>query len=237
MEAPPAAPRGRSKQTLANLTGAFGPGVLRAWFATLRLERIGDELFDETKRQAGAAIFAFWHGNQFVFAHTHRRRGIHVLVSKHADGELIARPLSRLGFVTVRGSTTRGGSAALRKLVRIGRKGHHLAITPDGPKGPRHRVQAGVITLARLTGLPILTGSWAASRTWEIDSWDGFRVPKPFTRIVTVMERTGILVPRDAGPDEEERCRVQLEDALLEGGRRAERYLRDGVLAAGGNGA
>ena len=230
-----AARKRRSKATLVRLSWRLGPGLIRAIFATPRIETVGAEIHRRVRRGGRNVIFAFWHHDQLLFAHTHRRQGIHVMVSRHADGDLITGPLTGAGFRFVRGSTTTGGSAALRRMVRLGREGRDLAITPDGPRGPRHEVQPGVITLARLTGLPILLGSWTADRLWELNGWDRFRVPKPFSRIVVVLGGP-FVVPRDADAAEEERLRRQLGEMLLQDGHRAEAYLRTGVRRAEGNG-
>jgi hypothetical protein len=113
---------------------------------------------------------------------TYRGTEAHILISQHRDGELIHRIVSRFGFRSVRGSTTRGGAAALRDLIRLGRSGVDLVITPDGPKGPRHVAQPGVVQLAQATGLPIVpltfccskknssragTASWSRTRSAE----------------------------------------------------------------------
>src|SRR5438552_8676350 len=110
----------------------------------------------------------------------YRGSRVKIFISAHRGGELIARILTWFGFGAVRGSTTRGGSQALRQLVRAGRAGADLVVTPDGPRGPRCRAQAGVIELATLTGLPILPITFAASKKKLFGSWDRFEVPMPF---------------------------------------------------------
>jgi hypothetical protein len=89
---------------------------------------------------------------------------VYALISQHQDGELIHRIVARLGVGSVRGSTTRGGASALRRLIRLGRRGGDLAITPDGPRGPRHHAQIGVIQLAKATGLPIVPVTFSCSK-------------------------------------------------------------------------
>ena len=113
-------------------------------------------------------ILVFWHDQQFMMplAYLAYRKGAsaHILISQHRDGELIRRIVKGFGFGTVRGSTTRGGITALRQLIRLGQAGEDLVVTPDGPKGPRHVVQKGVVYLAQVTGLPILPLSFACSK-------------------------------------------------------------------------
>src|SRR5206468_6190352 len=100
-------------------------------------------------------LYAFWHEHLLLPAYHYGRRDIRVLISTHADGQLIAEVCRRLGFGLVRGSTTRGGVEAVRQMLRDG-GASHLAITPDGPRGPRRRVQPGVSFLASRTGLPVV---------------------------------------------------------------------------------
>jgi hypothetical protein len=103
-----------------------------------------------------------------------------VLVSRHRDGEAIARVISKMGFDTVRGSTTRGGALALIELVGLSLSGNEVAITPDGPRGPRHQAKEGILYLAQKSGLPIQPIAVGFSDFWELRSWDRFRIPKPF---------------------------------------------------------
>jgi len=103
------------------------------------------------------AIFAFWHGRLLMMPYARRYFGreFAVMVSRHKDGELIARIVNRLGILTPRGSTTRGGASGLKDTIRLSRSGVCVTLTPDGPKGPRYEVQMGVIQTAKVTSLPI----------------------------------------------------------------------------------
>jgi len=113
----------------------------------------------------------------------------------------------------VRGSTSKGGGAALRRMVEIARDGRRLAVTPDGPRGPRHSYQMGTIYLARLTGLPILNAGVGLTRYWTLPSWDRFMVPKPGALAVYKVDEP-VYVPRRASRDELEALRVRLENRL-----------------------
>ena len=220
------------RPVLLLLAGLIAPILLRVIGSTWRFRIIGSWRHRRARRDGQKVIMACWHQAQLPFIYTHRGQGIRVLVSYHADGELLARLLEGLGYRTVRGSTTRGGASALKGLVRLARAGHDLAITPDGPRGPRYKVQPGVITLARLTGLPILRGAWAASRVWEFRSWDRFRIPKPFARIVAI-HGGPYRVPRDLSEEEEEACRQELEKDLRAETDRAQEALRGGLAVPG----
>lgn len=134
--------------------------------------------------QAGEAfILAFWHRHLLLMPYSYRRGRITVLISQHRDGELIARVMHGFGYETSRGSSTRGGAAGFRDLLRKVRDGYDLGITPDGPKGPAGVVKPGTIQLAALAGVPIVPVAMAASRAKRLRSWDRFVVPYPFCRV------------------------------------------------------
>src|SRR5262249_12221116 len=116
----------------------------------------------------------------------HRHEGIAVLVSRHRDGELITRVIERLGYVTGRGSSTRGGGQGAREMVAWAERGRHLAITPDGPRGPAERVKDGTFYLAARTGRRVVPIGIGSSPAWALRSWDRFRVPRPFARICII---------------------------------------------------
>jgi lysophospholipid acyltransferase (LPLAT)-like uncharacterized protein len=147
---------------------------------TLRIYRTGDR--DPGRK----VIYAFWHGGLLVPLFTHRRRRISILISQHRDGEIIARITRILGYDPVRGSSTRGGAMGLRQLVRKAVSGRCLAVTPDGPRGPRHVFQSGAVKLAQLTGYPILPVGIGVKRKRLLGSWDRFMVPLPFSSCVYV---------------------------------------------------
>jgi len=142
-------------------------------------------------------IYAFWHGYILPLTYTHRRLGVYVLVSWNRDGEYITRVLGRMGFNTIRGSTSRGGHSALRRVISTGRSGRSLAFTPDGPRGPRHSVQDGVVVAAAMSGVPIVPLEAHPDRAWTLRSWDRFVIPKPFSRCGVVMDEL-LHVPRHA---------------------------------------
>jgi lysophospholipid acyltransferase (LPLAT)-like uncharacterized protein len=138
----------------------LGSSFIRLLHATLRVRHI-----DVVKMNAlPQYIIAFWHEHLAMMLHSAYRRPIRVLVSQSRDGELIASALSFYGADVVRGSSTRGATAALRDLIRGARKGANVAFTPDGPKGPRRIAKEGVIYLAQATGLPIVPAAFAAKK-------------------------------------------------------------------------
>lgn len=166
-------------------------------------------------------IFAIWHNRLALALMLYRRyvarrdrsRKLVALVSASRDGGLLARILELFGVQPVRGSSSRRGARALREMVAWGERGHDLAITPDGPRGPRYVVQEGVISTAQLTGLPIVPVCYRLK--WKIcmNSWDGFQIPLPFTRC-EVMTGPALRVPREATDAEREALRLRLEEEL-----------------------
>ena len=158
--------------------------VIRLLGATLRFENVcapgvvvGDTI-------PGPTVFAFWHRSLLLAAYRFRGLGIAILISRSFDGELIARTVERLGFVAVRGSSTRGGSVGLRGMQRAYEAGAICAFTADGPKGPALVAKAGAVQLAEICG-----AEWVGAfeltpeRAWRLQSWDGFVVPRPFARV------------------------------------------------------
>ncbi len=161
----------------------------------------------------GAAIYAFWHARlplMWAFPGVDRER-THVLISAHRDGRLIARVMERLGLHVVTGSKSKGGAQALLGMIRLLRRGACIGITPDGPRGPRMRVQEGTIALARAAGVPILPITFSARKAKYFKSWDRLQMPLPFSEGVYVFGAP-IVVPRDA-PDMEP-YRLALEESL-----------------------
>jgi lysophospholipid acyltransferase (LPLAT)-like uncharacterized protein len=163
---------------LARLVGA----AVALHRATLRVERLHFDHYLGLRARGVPILFALWHGRMFLSIQAHRGEGIVTMASRSKDGELIARWLEENGYTVVRGSTTRGGGEALRRMVRSVRSGRHAALTVDGPKGPPRVVQPGVVQLARLTGAWILPITSSASRPRFLASWDRYLLPLPFSR-------------------------------------------------------
>lgn len=129
-------------------------------------------------------IFAFWHGNLLMQAYLYKQfRTVpkaKVLISDHFDGQIIARSIKFFGIGTLHGSTTRGGTKVLIQGMKSLSDGYDIGITPDGPKGPRHTVSDGVIVMAQKRQAKVIVYSCVPSSYWQLGSWDGFVIPKPF---------------------------------------------------------
>jgi lysophospholipid acyltransferase (LPLAT)-like uncharacterized protein len=200
------------KEIKFDLVGGVGALLHLGWMTTLRWQYIDRKHFFDARGRYGHVIFAFWHGQLLVPAFIGRDWGVHILISESDDGEYIARMVSRLGFRAVRGSATRGGKGALRKLVRAGEKAH-LGITPDGPMGPRHKVHPGTIFLAQATGLPLFPVASAAKWCYRVGSWDRFEIPLPGSPIA-VAAGEPILVAKDADDEACRQAQERLEASL-----------------------
>src|SRR5262249_14457493 len=136
-----------------------------------------------------------------------------VITSRHADGTLLTEFGRHIRLKYVRGSTGRGGVEAVRKLLRIARNAS-LAVTPDGPRGPRRKVQPGLIYLASRTGLPVVPTAFGYHRPWRLRSWDRFAVPRPWT-LSTCVTDAPMVIPADAGRQLLEQYRHLIEERLL----------------------
>jgi hypothetical protein len=148
---------------LSVLPAAAAWGV-RLLGRTMDLTTVGGETVDSLVREGKPIIIAFWHGRQLMMPLAYRGASASILISQHRDGEIIARIMKYFGFASIRGSSTRGGGKAVRQLLKVAHQGQDLVITPDGPRGPAGRVQAGVMYLAKLTGFPIVPLTFACSK-------------------------------------------------------------------------
>ncbi len=206
-----------------------GTRTLRGWLRTLRYEHhaLGAAVDPNGTDLPCRYIYAMWHEYLLLPIFRYARPDISVLISRHADGQWVAEMCRQLHIPVVRGSTRRGGGEAVLRLLKAGRVGH-LALTPDGPQGPRRRVQPGLIYLAARTGLPIVPVGFGLDRPWRMASWDRFALPRPGSRARCV---TGlpIAVPADAEKDALEAYRCQVEASLLAVTAAAERWAESGL--------
>ncbi len=189
--------------------------------ATLRYELQTDQTAWEAMRR-GRAIFAVWHNRlalslrlytRFIQKHDPPRR-LAAMVSASRDGGLLARVLALFGVQPVRGSSSRRGPQALLEMVTWAERGYDLAITPDGPRGPRYQVQPGAVDLAALCGLPLIPVSYDLTRCRRLKSWDGFLVPLPFSGC-RVRFGDPLEVPRALDDAARETYRAEFERRLL----------------------
>jgi lysophospholipid acyltransferase (LPLAT)-like uncharacterized protein len=186
---------------------------------------VGIEDVEGFWRAGRPVIYIVWHGRLLLVpwlnARMRRTRGARmptVLASRSRDGEIAARYVARFGLTVVRGSSSRGGGVALRALVAALRRGVDVALVPDGPRGPREQLQGGVVTLAALTGAPVVPLAVSARPARRLRSWDRFLVPLPFARCVLAFG-PAVRVDHDGDRD---RAAKELERALAEVTARAD---------------
>ena len=160
--------------------------LIRSVSLTIHHQWIGLEKLKILRQKGRPIIFVFWHGRLFMIPFIHAGQGACALISHHGDGELIAGIIRHFGYRSIRGSTSRGGMTALRKLAREIRNGADAGIAPDGPRGPRYQVQSGAVLLAHLTGCPLMPVTFSASKKKCISSWDRFLIPYPFSKGVFI---------------------------------------------------
>ena len=214
--APDDAPLGRRFRVAA--ISMLGGLVLRLLGMTWRVKREGQAAFDDMLAAQEPFIIVFWHGEIVPVTWVHRNRGFAPLISRHADGEIIARIVEGLGYRTVRGSTSRGGVRALLETAQRVAEGITVGFTPDGPRGPRHVFAPGALIIAQRTGRPIVALGATASRAWRLRSWDRHLVPKPFATVTIRYSEPQFVQATNAREAERERPRFEaLLNALGDG--------------------
>jgi lysophospholipid acyltransferase (LPLAT)-like uncharacterized protein len=165
----------------------LGVLLIRALAGTWRMETVNGEELADARRSGRRVIFALWHGELLPLLWHQRGTDVAIVISEHRDGEIIARIAESLGYATVRGSSSRGGSRALIGLMRELETRGAGAITPDGPRGPARVFAPGAAVAAQRTGALIVPIRASASRAWRLKSWDRFLIPKPFARVTVTL--------------------------------------------------
>lgn len=179
----------------------LGVWLIRALAVTWRVRTVNGEPLARARREGTRVIFALWHGELLPLLWHQRGENVAIVISEHRDGEIIARIAESLGYATVRGSSSKGGSRALIGLMREIDAGRDGAITPDGPRGPARIFAPGAAVAAQRTGALIAPIRAQASRAWRLKSWDRFLIPKPFAKVtVSLGPLTGVVAtsPREA---------------------------------------
>ena len=200
----------------ARLLAALGTVLVRILLATLRV-RIVDRVGLLGQPQDRTLIWIFWHNRLMLFPHLIERylhqRNTAALTSASKDGEIVASFLASFKVRSIRGSSSRRGAAALIEMKSLLAQGWDVGITPDGPRGPRYHLNPGVLKLAQKTGIPVLPANVEYSRYWRLKSWDGFMIPKPFSRVEITMGEL-VEIKATATDEEFEQERLRLEGIL-----------------------
>lgn len=155
---------------------------IRVLYHLNRIEYIGEEHPRAFWQRDEQIILPYWHEQTLLMVFGYRGPKVNVLISESKDGELLTRTMRYFDVQAVRGSSSRGGRAAFRALVALGKEKVDIVLTPDGPRGPRRELKDGVIQLARLTGRSVIPMAFSCSRGFRFASWDRFLFPLPFGR-------------------------------------------------------
>jgi lysophospholipid acyltransferase (LPLAT)-like uncharacterized protein len=195
----------------------MGIVAVRIISATYIFKMIDPEIERNVLEKGCHPIYASWHQRFFpgitLFA---GRRPISIMISRSKDGEIISKIVRLLGWYPVRGSSSKGGSQALRTLKRLVHKGYKVGHIVDGPRGPLGVVKPGLLLIAQATGMPIIPTIVSPERKWVFNSWDRFMVPKPFSRVI-ISFCDEVYIPRKLSPSDFEAKRLQIENILKKG--------------------
>jgi len=193
---------------IANLFGA----IAWCWLQTLRFQRHSvDGRYHPSNPQREQYLYIFWH--EGIFGPLCDPGKLKTIVSAHADGEFIASLCKWLGLGAIRGSSTRGGRQAVLQMLKETGQDVNLVITPDGPKGPRRKLQAGPIWIASATGVPLILMGIGFARAWRANSWDKLAIPVPFSGACAYLSQP-IHVPPDLDREAIELWQQHLEVEL-----------------------
>ncbi|HUU27541.1 MAG TPA: tetraacyldisaccharide 4'-kinase [archaeon] len=194
--------------------GLLGSLLVRLVYLTVRTREKGLENVSRARKLGpGPVVYAIWHGRLLGHCYNNRNQDICVMISRHRDGEIIARIVERLGFLTARGSATRGAAAALKSMLSDVLAGHDLGLTVDGPRGPAGKVKPGAVYAASRARCPVVPMTVGYSACFRLPSWDRFQIPRPFCRMV-VDYGEPLQIPATLEEKEVSRWCAEMEQAL-----------------------
>ncbi|WP_193210467.1 lysophospholipid acyltransferase family protein [Luteolibacter marinus] len=205
----------------ASFLGTLAGRLMRAYCATLRFEIVDRCGITRPGGIATPVIYCLWHNRIFTMpaawkkACGSHRRAV-VMTSASHDGAALARAVGVFGIGAVRGSSSRRGVAALVGMRKALREGLDACITPDGPRGPRHVLQSGIVKLAETSGAPLIPLHVEIPDRWELKTWDRFAIPKPCSRVRVIFDEA-LAVPAGLSEDDFETWRRRIEETMLAG--------------------
>jgi len=209
--------------------GLIGATAIRAWMSSLdyRVAFYDPAVDPVDPHNSGQKIYVFWHEYILFPIYLRGHCNLSMLLSRHLDAEILSHAARHLGFDFVRGSSRRGGVAALRELLAKSRR-MNLTITPDGPRGPRRVLAAGPVFLASKLQMPLVAMGFGYDRPWRAGSWDRFALPRPFSRARTVLSPE-LHIPPKLDRDGLEHYRLQTEQLLNRLTLEAEAWAESGT--------
>lgn len=189
-------------------------GYIWLVYRTSRWQVLNGDLPHQYMKEGRPFIITFWHGRLLMMSISVKRKTkVNALISHHSDGEMIAKTIKHWGQKSIRGSSSNGALAAIKEMLRAIKQQEVVAITPDGPRGPRMRAQEGVVRIAAMSGVPVFPTSYSTTRGRLLNSWDRFFVAKPFSKGVIIWGDP-IEVPRQDKNGAYETARQKIEDSL-----------------------
>jgi len=192
----------------------FAAAYIAVIYLTTRWITIGEEIPKTLWKNEQSFILAFWHNRLLMMPKIWSTNKVfYMLVSQHRDGVLISRAINQFGVQTIAGSSTKGGVSAFKRMLTVLKTGCYVGITPDGPHGPRRKVQEGVISLARISDVPIIPAAYSISRCCILNTWDKFMIPLPFSQGVFVWGKP-LTLSRDANDVDQLLFKEMVETAI-----------------------
>jgi lysophospholipid acyltransferase (LPLAT)-like uncharacterized protein len=192
----------KSKQGIIRFLGDhFLYSSLSALCKSLIIIKQNEEVIEELKSKNQNYVLAFWHGTMLLPWYLHRSQNFAALTSKSKDGDLLAKILKKWNYKVIRGSSSTGGEIALGMMVDYARNKYSIAITPDGPRGPKQSFKAGAVITAKKTGIPLVLAGVGFKRKKCLSNWDKFEIPYFFTTSKIVYSDP-LYIDRDLSYDE-----------------------------------
>jgi len=215
----------KKQKILIYLSSKFGWLFILLLGKLIFIKEKGRHHLDKILKEKSNHIFVVWHGRFIVPIYIHRGKKICPMISLHADGEMIAQTMYKLGYRPVRGSSTRGGKKAFHEMVNIVRHGTPGAIIPDGPKGPRHQFKPGTLYIAQQTESYLIPMTFAANRKIVFKSWDKFMLPLPFSKVIFLYEKP-VKIPGKTSSQQLAKIRSDIENRMILLEKQADEYFR-----------
>lgn len=207
-----------------NLLGLhFGSFVINIYCKTLRIKEINKQSIDELTKNNKNFIVTFWHGTMLIPWFLMRNKNLDTIVSQSKDGEILTKLLKRWNYNVHRGSSSRGGKEVLNTLIESAKNNYSIAITPDGPRGPKNVMKAGAVVISKETNVPLVLIGVHNGNKFKLKSWDAFEIPKPFSK-VCVLYSEPIYLDKNLSFDETNKMIISLSNKLNNLQTEAEQY-------------
>jgi len=203
-----------SKETKKKLISLFLPPIGYIIIRLIYLSCKKSYHLPKQRLQNKPYIIAFWHGKllmqPFIYNKLRSKPKVATMISEHFDGEIISKIIRYFHFESIRGSTKKGAIKVLKESFTKVNQGYDIAITPDGPRGPRYSIADGIVSIAQKKDMPIVACNFYASSFWRLKSWDGFMIPKPFSTIYLFAEE-----PFEVKGLDKEEAKKRIKEALM----------------------